>query len=87
MVKTNYALVEQLKSRGLEVKEISIPDLNATRVAHAVTILSEMATSMSRYADQRKEQGAPVRLNLVIGEALSCLRLHTGSAHAHPGDE
>ena len=71
VVKVNYMLVAQLKSRGLEVKEISIPNLDATRVAHAVTILSEMATSMRRYADHRKEQGAPVRLNLVIGEALT----------------
>ena len=73
VVKANYSLVEQLKSRGLEVIEISIPDLNATRVAHAVTILSEMAICMRQYADHRKEQGAPVRLNLVIGEVLTAM--------------
>lgn len=73
VVKTNYALVEQLKARGMTIKEISIPDLNATRVAHAVTILAEMAACMRQYADHRKEQGAPVRLNLVIGEALTAI--------------
>jgi Asp-tRNA(Asn)/Glu-tRNA(Gln) amidotransferase A subunit family amidase len=73
VVKTNYALVDQLKSRGLAVKEISIPDLNATRVAHAVTILSEMAVCMRAYAEHRKEQGAPVRLNLAIGEVLTAI--------------
>lgn len=71
VVETNYVLVDQLKSRGLTVKEISIPDLNATRVAHAVTILSEMAVNMQQYAEHRKKQGTPVRLNLVIGEVLT----------------
>lgn len=73
VVKANYALVEQLKSRGLAVIEISIPDLNAIRVAHAVTILSEMAICMRQYAEHRKEQGAPVRLNLAIGEVLTAM--------------
>ena len=73
VVKTNYSLVDQLKSRGLTVKEISIPDLNATRIAHAVTILSEMAVCMQQYKAHRNQQGAPVRLNLAIGEALTAM--------------
>lgn len=71
VVRINYALVEKLKSRGMAVKQISIPDLNAMRVAHAITILAEMAACMKAHARHRKEQGAPVRLNLVIGEAIS----------------
>ncbi len=73
VVKKNYDLLEEMKSRGLVVKEIEIPELNATRVAHAVTILSEMAISLRQYADHRKEQGAAVRLSLVIGEVLTAM--------------
>lgn len=73
VVKVNYDLVDKLKARGLVVKEITIPDLNATRVAHAITILSEMAICLKKYSGQRKEQGAAVRLSLVIGEVLTAM--------------
>jgi Asp-tRNA(Asn)/Glu-tRNA(Gln) amidotransferase A subunit family amidase len=73
VVKANDALLEKLKSRGLTIREIEIPELNATRVAHAVTILSEMATCMKQYAAHRKEQGAAVRLSIVIGEVLTAM--------------
>jgi len=73
VVRINYELVEKLKQRGLIVKEITIPELNATRVAHAVTILSEMAVCMRKHSSSRKQQGAAVRLTLVIGEVLSAM--------------
>ena len=73
VVKVNYELVEKLKARGLVVKEISIPDLNATRVAHAVIILSEIASCMRPHSQKRKLQGAAVRLTLVIGEVLTAM--------------
>jgi Asp-tRNA(Asn)/Glu-tRNA(Gln) amidotransferase A subunit family amidase len=73
VAKVNYALVDKFKERGLVVKEISIPELNATRIAHAVTILSEMAICLKRYAGQRKEHGGAVRLSLVIGEVLTAM--------------
>ncbi|MCX6056069.1 MAG: amidase [Chloroflexi bacterium] len=73
VVKANDVLIDQLKSRGLAVKEIFIPELNGLRVAHAVTILSEMADCMNPYRNHRKEQGAPVRLNLALGEALTAI--------------
>lgn len=73
VVKTNYDLVEQLKERGLQVKEIDIPDLDGMRISHSITILSEMALCMHPYQDHKKEMGAPVRLNLVIGEGLTSM--------------
>jgi Asp-tRNA(Asn)/Glu-tRNA(Gln) amidotransferase A subunit family amidase len=71
VVHINREMIEKLKARGLTVKEITIPELNATRVAHAVTILAEMAACMREYARDRKKQGAAVRLTLVIGEVLT----------------
>jgi len=65
------AMLEQLKHTGAEVKEIVIPELDEIRIAHAVTILSEMAVCMKPYRAQRKLQGAAVRLSLVLGDAFT----------------
>jgi Asp-tRNA(Asn)/Glu-tRNA(Gln) amidotransferase A subunit family amidase len=73
VVKVNYELIEKLKIRGLIVKEIEIPELNATRIAHAITILSEMAICLKKFAAQRQQHGAAVRLSLVIGEVLTAM--------------
>lgn len=73
VVTANRQMLQKLQSRGLTVKEISIPGLNAVRIAHAVTILAEMAHSMSRYKSMRSLQGAGVRLTLTIGEVLTAM--------------
>ncbi len=64
-------MVSQLKQCGAEVVEISIPYLNEMRIAHAVTILSEMAAAMQPYRSQRKQHGASVRLSLVLGDVFT----------------
>jgi Asp-tRNA(Asn)/Glu-tRNA(Gln) amidotransferase A subunit family amidase len=71
VVQTCKAMLEQLKSAGAEVKEIAIPELDEIRIAHAVTILSEMAVCMKPYRAQRKLMGAAVRLSLVLGEVFT----------------
>lgn len=70
VVKINREMVKALESRGLVIKEIAIPDLNALRIAHAITILSEMATCMKAYQSRRNEFGTAVRLTLKLGEVL-----------------
>jgi Asp-tRNA(Asn)/Glu-tRNA(Gln) amidotransferase A subunit family amidase len=71
VVQTCKAMLEQLKSAGAEVKEINIPELDEIRIAHAVTILAEMAVSMNPYRAQRKLMGASVRLSLVLGDVFT----------------
>ena len=71
VVQTCKAMLEQLKSAGAEFKEIAIPELDEIRIAHAVTILSEMAVCMKPYRAQRKLMGAAVRLSLVLGEVFT----------------
>jgi len=71
VVQTCKAMLEQLKSAGAEVKEIAIPELDEIRIAHAVTILSEMAVCMKPYRAQRKLMGAAVRLSLVLGDVFT----------------
>jgi Asp-tRNA(Asn)/Glu-tRNA(Gln) amidotransferase A subunit family amidase len=71
VVQTCQAMLEQFKSAGAEVREIAIPELDEMRIAHAVTILSEMAVCMKPYRAQRKLMGAAVRLSLVLGDVFT----------------
>jgi Asp-tRNA(Asn)/Glu-tRNA(Gln) amidotransferase A subunit family amidase len=64
-------MVKHLRAAGAEICEIVIPNLNDMRVAHAVTILSEMAQAMAPHRRDRKKHGDSVRLNLLIGEAVT----------------
>jgi Asp-tRNA(Asn)/Glu-tRNA(Gln) amidotransferase A subunit family amidase len=61
-----------LERLGAAIREIEIPELDAQRVAHAVTILSEMAQSMERYrAGHNHEHAYDVRISLLIGRACT----------------
>ncbi len=52
---------------GCEIVEITIPDLEANRIAHSVTILTEMAQAMNAtYDKHRKEHALDVRINLAL---------------------
>src|SRR6056297_583674 len=48
------ALLGKLVERGAVVHEIDIPGLDALRIAHAVTILSEMSSAMSAYPREKR---------------------------------
>ncbi len=67
------ALLSKFIKAGAEIVEISIPELDEMRIAHAITILSEMDLCMKAYQKQRKQQGAAVLISLVLGEALTSL--------------
>jgi Asp-tRNA(Asn)/Glu-tRNA(Gln) amidotransferase A subunit family amidase len=71
VVQTCRAMLEQLKGAGAEVIEITIPELDEIRIAHIITILSEIAVCMKSHRAQRKLMGAAVRLNLVLGEVFT----------------
>ena len=62
----------QLERMGAGVREISLPDLKAGRLAHTVTILGEMAQALSHtYKAHRREHGLDVRINLAMARALT----------------
>jgi Asp-tRNA(Asn)/Glu-tRNA(Gln) amidotransferase A subunit family amidase len=71
IVKTCNALLEKLVAAGAQVKEIAIPGLDTMRVAHVISILSEMAGSMNNYPDNRKDFGAEVRVSLALGREFT----------------
>ena len=58
---------------GATAVEIEIPELDEMRIAHAVTILSEMAASMANYPEHWRDLSAPTRINLTIGRAASAV--------------
>lgn len=66
------AMLEQYEKMGCEIVEIVIPNLEANRVAHSVTILSEMAQAMSEFhAEHHKQHALDVRINLAMARQLS----------------
>jgi Asp-tRNA(Asn)/Glu-tRNA(Gln) amidotransferase A subunit family amidase len=66
------SMLKRFTDMGAEIREISIPDLELNRVAHTVTIVSEMVQAMSyTYAEHHREHGLDVRLNLALGRAFS----------------
>jgi Asp-tRNA(Asn)/Glu-tRNA(Gln) amidotransferase A subunit family amidase len=64
--------IEGLVARGARVVEVALPDLELCRVAHAVTILSEMATALDPYEpSHREEYSFGVRINLALARVLT----------------
>ncbi len=67
-------LLTKLEGLGARLHEVSIPDLEAARVAHVVTIATEMAQAMDRFhAEHHREHGLDVRLNLTLARAFTAL--------------
>ena len=65
------AMLEQFRLAGAEIREVAIPGLDEMRIAHAVTILSEMAVCMRSYPGFRKQHAPSVRLSLVLGDVFN----------------
>ncbi|MBI3504687.1 MAG: amidase [Proteobacteria bacterium] len=63
-------LLRSLVERGATLVEVDIPELEAQRVAHIVTITSEMASQMMRFLpEHRAEFGLDVRVNLAVARS------------------
>ncbi|MFK7850602.1 MAG: amidase [Akkermansiaceae bacterium] len=64
--------LEVLKTAGAVIREITIEGLEETRVAHAITTLTEMATAMEpHYAEHRKSFAHPTRISLAIARSFT----------------
>ncbi|MEK7483456.1 MAG: amidase [Planctomycetota bacterium] len=71
MVESCEQLLKKLEEHGARIQEIYIPHLESIRLAHVVSIASEMVTAMGPYyPKRRKEFGLDVRTNLGIARAL-----------------
>lgn len=68
MVSACKEMVKNFQSLGAKVEEIEIPDLEAARVAHSITIITEMLQAQKKYLQQHsRDYGYDVRLNLALG--------------------
>lgn len=60
-------ILDGFRDHGAVVREIAIPELNLARVAHVITIASEMLTGMQPYYEQHhRDFGLDVRVNLAL---------------------
>jgi Asp-tRNA(Asn)/Glu-tRNA(Gln) amidotransferase A subunit family amidase len=72
IVQACRAQLTLLQSLGAQVVEVTLPDLEAARVAHLVSIAAEMATSMeAHYATHRADFGLDVRVNLALARTFT----------------
>jgi Asp-tRNA(Asn)/Glu-tRNA(Gln) amidotransferase A subunit family amidase len=66
------ALLRRIEGLGATVREVTLPDLEAARLAHAVTIASEIAHSMdSVHNARRKKFNLDVLVNLAVARTFS----------------
>jgi len=79
------ALLKEFERMGAKVHEVAIPDLEAARVAHTITIAAEMSAALAHtYAEHHHEHGLDVRLNLALAreftarDYIKCQRVRTG---------
>jgi len=71
IVEANENMISELEKCGASVTKVTLPELDGMRVAHAVTILSEMAACMQNYPDNWGDFAASTRLSLVLGQEMS----------------
>lgn len=65
------AMLDKLAAAGATIHEIEIPGLDAIRIAHATTILAEMAASMDNIKANPKDFAPATRVSLVLGRAFT----------------
>lgn len=71
IVETCDRVVRGLGAKGARLVDVELPDLEACRMAHAVTFLSEVGLSMDPFAAHLKTQGLGVRANLALARAFT----------------
>ena len=66
------AMLKEYEKMGCEIVEVTIPNLEANRIAHSVTITSEMAQAMNEtYGKHHRDHGLDVRVNLALARQFS----------------
>jgi Asp-tRNA(Asn)/Glu-tRNA(Gln) amidotransferase A subunit family amidase len=66
------SLIKQLENMGVKVREISLSGLESGRVAHTITIASEIANGTEQYyKNHHHEYGLDLRLNMAMARQFS----------------
>lgn len=78
VVERSEALVRALVEHGASLVELEIPELDAMRVAHIVTITGEMAAAMAPHdAAHRRDFSLDARANLAIARSFTAAEYAT----------
>lgn len=70
VVAAGEAALAVLERAGARLVEVELHELDASRIAHAITILTEMVTAVARHGPDA-EFTIPTRINLAIGRSFS----------------
>ncbi len=66
------AMLKEFERMGARLREVTIPELEAGRVAFTITIAGEMAQALAyTYAEHHREHGLDVRINLALARAFT----------------
>ena len=66
------AILKHFERHGAKVQDVVIPDLEAARVAHVITIATEMNQALDQFYDQHhQDYGLDVRLNLALSREFT----------------
>lgn len=71
VVKACEAMLAGLEKSGAQVRQVEIPGLDAMRLAHVVTIISEMVAHMQDRREHFGDLSAPTRLTYALAHGLS----------------
>jgi Asp-tRNA(Asn)/Glu-tRNA(Gln) amidotransferase A subunit family amidase len=71
IVSTCETMLNTLGECGARIRNIEISELREMRIAHAITILSEMAASMENYKKKPGSFGPAAQINLALGRAFT----------------
>ena len=63
--------INKLKLLGAKIVEIDIPDLDEVRLAHFITILSEISTSAKRHRENLHKYSCGTRSNVHLSEGIT----------------
>ena len=77
-------MLAHFRQAGAEVREVTIPELDAMRLAHVITILSEMMTSMANHQEELGQLGAVGAHHPGADGRVHLGRVRQGAAHADP---
>lgn len=71
VVSRAHEALEVLRRAGATIVDVTINELDAARIAHAITIVTEMATAhLGHYERHREAYGHDTRINLALGRRL-----------------
>jgi len=65
-------MLDNLQAMGAQLIDVEIPELELARIAHTISITSEMVTSMeSVYGEHRSDFGLDIRTNMAISRTFT----------------